>query len=296
MGIPAWALLFSALPAPSSINPSTGTGYHVTITGYGRNGTGLNGDTGGIDYRRRVAENYLGALASLSDVDMFLYGDTSRTLNQNLYMTDLDDPRRGTASASRFDFNLFKDNALPNEGITAGGDSGGPLILDRTFSKPVVIGVLSGGTRYYAAQPSSSFGTTSFYQPLYLYWDYIVASNPYRYVSAKAGDAKWSDATHWQTELDPSYQIIQDGKLVNGVPTTAGQGRPDRAAISDSYASKPRAARSARTSPPASITRMAWRSIAIRSPPAPPPSRGRRRRLPTGCRGRATSFRTTPIR
>lgn len=224
VGIPAWALLFSALPAPSSINPSTGTGYHVTITGYGRNGTGLNGDTGGIDYRRRVAENYLGALASLSDVDMFLYGDTSRTLNQNLYMTDLDDPRRGTASASRFDFNLFKDNALPNEGITAGGDSGGPLILDRTFSKPVVIGVLSGGTRYYAAQPSSSFGTTSFYQPLYLYWDYIVASNPYRYVSAKAGDAKWSDATHWQTELDPSYQIIQDGKLVNGVPTTAGQG------------------------------------------------------------------------
>lgn len=224
VGIPAWALLFSALPAPSSINNATGTGYHVVITGYGRNGTGLNGDTGGIDYRRRVAENYLGALTSLSDVDLFLYGDTARTLNQNLYMTDLDDPRRGTASASRFDFNLFKDNALPNEGITAGGDSGGPLILDKTYSKPVVLGVLSGGTRYYAAQPSSSYGTTSFYQPLYLYWDYIVASNPYRYVSAKAGDAKWTDATHWQTELDPSYQVIQNGKLVNGVPTTAGQG------------------------------------------------------------------------
>ncbi|MGT2515731.1 hypothetical protein ACVOMT_17175 [Sphingomonas panni] len=102
--------------------------------------------------------------------------------------------------------------------------SGGPLILDKTFSKPVVLGVLSGGTRYYAAQPSSSYGTSSFYQPLYLYWDYIVASNPYRYVSAKAGDAKWTDATHWQTELDPSYQVIQNGKLVNGVPTTAGQG------------------------------------------------------------------------
>ncbi len=224
VGIPAWALLFSALPAPSSINAATGTGYHVVITGYGRNGVGLNGDTGGIDYRRRVAENYLGALTSLSDVDLFLYGDSGRTLNQNLYMTDLDDPRRGTSSASPFDFNLFKDNALPSEGITAGGDSGGPLILDRQYSKPVVLGVLSGGTRYYNAQPSSSYGTTSFYQPLYLYWDYIVAANPYRYVSAKAGDAKWTDATHWQTELDPSYQVLQGDKLVNGVPTTAGQG------------------------------------------------------------------------
>lgn len=224
VGIPAWALLFSALPAPSSINSASGTGYHVVITGYGRNGTGLNGDTGGVDFRRRVAENYLGALTSLNDVDSFLFGTSTRGLDQNLYMTDLDDPRRGTASASRFDFNLFKDNALPNEGITAGGDSGGPLILDKTYSKPVVIGVLSGGTRYFNAQPSSSYGTTSFYQPLYLYWDYIVAANPYRYVSAKAGDGKWTDATHWQTELDPSYQIIQNGQLVNGVPTTAGQG------------------------------------------------------------------------
>jgi uncharacterized protein YhjY with autotransporter beta-barrel domain len=224
VGIPAWALLFSALPAPSAINASTGTGYHVTITGYGRNGTGLNGDSGGIDYRRRVAENYLGALASLSDVDDFLYGSSERSLNQNLYMTDLDDPRRGTASASPFDFNLFRDNALLGEGTTAGGDSGGPLILDRTYSKPVVLGVLSGGSRYYTAQPSSSYGTTSFYQPLYLYWDYIVSANPYRYVSAKPGDAKWSDASHWQTDLDPNYQISANGNLINGVPTTAGLG------------------------------------------------------------------------
>ncbi len=32
-GIPTWALLFSALPAPAAIDPTTGTGYHVTLTG-----------------------------------------------------------------------------------------------------------------------------------------------------------------------------------------------------------------------------------------------------------------------
>ncbi|MFX8281873.1 hypothetical protein ABTL36_19420, partial [Acinetobacter baumannii] len=80
-----------------------------------------------------------------------------------------------------FDFNIFKDNALSGEGITGPGDSGGPLILDRTYAKQLVIAVLSGGTRYFSAQPSGSYGTSAFYQPLYLYWDYIAAANPYRY-------------------------------------------------------------------------------------------------------------------
>src|SRR4051812_6848555 len=39
--VPTWALLFSALPAvPITAN---GTGYHVTIDGYGNNGTGTTG-------------------------------------------------------------------------------------------------------------------------------------------------------------------------------------------------------------------------------------------------------------
>ncbi|MGA1798032.1 autotransporter domain-containing protein [Sphingomonas sp. 4RDLI-65] len=223
--VPTWALLLSALPAPATINAATGTGYHVTITGYGRNGQGgtLTGDTNGIDYRRRIAENTIGILGSFDDRDAFLFGSTSG-LPQNLYQLDFDDPRRGTAAASPYDFNLFKDNALPNEGTTAGGDSGGPLILDRTFAKQVVIGVLSGGSRFYAAQPFGAYGTESFYQPLYLFSDYITANNPYRYAQTKAGDGSWTDASHWVTALDPNYQIIVDGKLVNGVPTTTGAG------------------------------------------------------------------------
>ncbi|WP_343528382.1 autotransporter domain-containing protein [Sphingomonas sp.] len=222
-GIPTWALLFSALPAPASIDAATGTGYHVTVTGYGRNGVGDNGDSNGIDYRRRIAENYIGLLGSLDDRNLWLFGQGAN-LPQNLYQIDFDDPRRGTASASRFDFNLFRDNALPNEGTTAGGDSGGPLILDKSFARQVVIGVLSGGSRFYNAQLSSSYGTSSFYQPLYLFWDYIAANNPYRYVTARSGDGAWEDGAHWVTTTDPAYQIIQNGQLVNGVPTSPGLG------------------------------------------------------------------------
>ncbi|MES2034565.1 MAG: autotransporter domain-containing protein [Pseudomonadota bacterium] len=223
-GIPTWSMLFSALPATPG--GAEGTGYHVVLSGYGNNGSAETGSTGGIDYRRRLAENMLGGLASIDDFEAFLFGGASGVLPQNVYWIDFDDPRRGTAEASPFDFNAWRDNATPNEGITASGDSGGPLILDDTFDKPVIIGTLSGGyTRFFNGQPPNGYGTASFYQPLYLYWDWIAANNPYRYVSALAGDGAWTDPTHWVSELDPNYQIIgPDGQLVNGVPTEPGEG------------------------------------------------------------------------
>lgn len=222
--IPTWALLFSPLPVPTS-SGANGTGYHVNLVGYGNNGTGTSGSSGGVDFRRRAAENILGGLLSLGDFEQFLFGSqgTDNTTNPyNLYWIDFDDPRRGTQTASPFDFNAFRDNAQPNEGITASGDSGGPLILDRTYARQVVIGVLSGGyTRFFNGQPANGFGTASFYQPLYLYWDWIAANNPYRYVSSLAGDGNWTDANHWVSNTDPNYFIIgPNNTLVNGVPTT----------------------------------------------------------------------------
>ena len=221
--IPTWALLFSALPAPATIG-AAGTGYHVVITGYGNNGTGITGANGGIDFRRRIAENTLGALTSLDTFQNFIFGTPRGPLPQNLYWIDFDDPRRGTPTASPFDFNSFRDNALPNEGGTAPGDSGGPLILDRTFARQVILGVLSGGfSRFFTGQVSNGYGSNSFYQPLYLYWDYIAANNPYRYVTALAGDGNWTDPSRWVTSLDPNYQIIgPNGQLINGVPNNPG--------------------------------------------------------------------------
>ena len=218
--VPTWTMLFSALPAPDAISDTTGTGYHVTVTGYGRSGSGTTGNSYGIDFRRKTAENFLGMLGSLDDVDTFLFGGGGG-YTQNLYQTDFDDPER----ENPFDFNAFKDDALPNEGNTAGGDSGGPLILDQSFDEKTILGVLSGGSRYFFEQPESSYGGTSFYQPLYLFWDWIAQNNPYRYATAKSGDGKWSDPDHWVTALDPNYRIIDsNGALVNGVPSSPGAG------------------------------------------------------------------------
>lgn len=230
--IPTWALLFSPLPTPATIDPARGTGYHVTITGYGRSGNGTAGATQGVDFRRRAAENMLGALASLDDRNDFLFGPAAPgtpPLGQNLYNLDFDDPRRGTAGANQFDINIHRDDALPGEGTTAGGDSGGPLILTASrntlSTKNLQIGVLSGGSRFFGPQAFSSYGTTSFYQPLYLYWDYIAATNPYRYVTANAGNGNWEDATRWVTTLDPNYNVINaSGQVVNGIPTGLGLG------------------------------------------------------------------------
>ena len=225
--VPTWAILLSQLPAPDAIDPTTGTGYHVTIAGYGNNGVGDTGEIGGIDFRRRVAENYIGLLGSLDDLDGFLSGDPTSApdgLPQNLFQLDFDDPARGTLNANIYDFNVFKDDALPNEGITGEGDSGGPLILDDTYSKKLVIAVLSGSDRFFASQPPGSYGTTSFYQPLYLFWDWIAANNNYHYVGAKAGDGNWSDPSHWVTNIDPNYMTIENGQLVNGVPQYLGDG------------------------------------------------------------------------
>ncbi len=222
-GVPTWALLFSPLPTPGAIDPATGTGYHVNIGGYGSFGTGTTGAASSGNFRRRAAENMLGALVSLNTRNEFLFGTAgSPSRPQQLYFLDFDDPARGTATANTRDFNGFRDNALPREGLTGPGDSGGPLILDRAFSKQVVIGVLSGGSTFFGGQPGGSYGTQSFYQPLFLYWDWIVANNPYRYVTAVAGNRNWEDGAAWVTELDPNYQIITGGQLVNGLPTHLG--------------------------------------------------------------------------
>ncbi|WP_343519306.1 autotransporter domain-containing protein [Sphingomonas sp.] len=221
--IPTWALLFSPLPTPGSINTATGTGYHVEMQGYGSFGTGTTGQASGSDFRRRAAENMLGALVSINNRNEFLFGTAgSPSRPQALYFLDFDDPRRGQAGADPEDFNGFRDNALPREGLTGPGDSGGPLILDRAFSKPLVIGTLSGGSTFFGGQPGGSYGTQSFYQPLFLYWDWIVANSPYRYVTAAAGNKNWEDQTAWLTELDPNFNIILNGQLVNGLPTNLG--------------------------------------------------------------------------
>jgi len=214
-GVPTWALLFSPLDGPT----------HVTVNGYGASGTGAAGANFGIDFRRRAAENMLDVLGSLADRNDFLFGGTNGN-PQNLYQLDFDSPAGEAAydpSQGRYDFDVFNGAALPREGIAAGGDSGGPLIVDERFDRPVVAGVLSGSSRFFGGQPFSSYGSTSFYQPLFMFWESIVANNPYVYATTKGGYGEWTDPRHWVQAMDPAYQVIVDGKLVNALP---GFGEP----------------------------------------------------------------------
>lgn len=224
--IPTWAILFSALPDPGAIDSVTGTGYHVNQTGYGATGNALAGAVEGIDFRRRLVENYLGALASLNDLGEPLVGPEpfGADFPQNLYWADFDSEEDASGNRTAFsDFNWLRDEALPNEGTTAGGDSGGPLVLDAAnnaiTSENLVLGVLSGGAGFLGG--SDQLGSASFYQPLFQFWDYIAANNAYHYVSANAANGNWEDASHWTSLLDPNYRIIDDsGAIVNGIPTT----------------------------------------------------------------------------
>ncbi|MEO0441725.1 MAG: autotransporter domain-containing protein [Pseudomonadota bacterium] len=222
--IPTWTLLFTPLEGET----------HVTINGYGSRGIGSEGPIG-IDFRRRVAENMLSSLSSLNERNEFLFGPGDYGLPQSLYSLDFDSPAGEEVFDSTnglFDFDLFDGPALEREGTTAGGDSGGPLIVDEEFDIPVVAGVLSGGSRFFGNdpndpntfQPFSSYGTQSFYQPLFMFWEQIVGNNNYVYTSAKAGNRNWENPNHWVQDMDPAYAIEVDGELVNALPGFAEPG------------------------------------------------------------------------
>lgn len=214
-GVPTWTLLFSPLTEET----------HGIVNGYGSRGQGANGADLGIDFRRRIAENMISTLSSLNDRNNWLFGPDDYGLPQSLYQLDFDNPAGQdalnfdpAAGPISYDFDLYDGDALPREGTTAGGDSGGPLIADQAFDRPVVVGVLSGGSRFFGAQPFSSYGTSSFYQPLFMFWDQIVANNSYAYVTARAGDKNWLNPNHWVQTMDPNYAVAVDGNLVNALP------------------------------------------------------------------------------
>ncbi len=218
-GVPTWTMLFSPLTAET----------HGVINGYGARGLGPDGSNLGIDFRRRIAENMISSASSLNDRNNFLFGPDEYGLPQTLYNTDFDSPAGQDAFDSNngaFDFDLYDGAALPREGTTAGGDSGSALVADELFDTPVITAVLSGGSRFFGNDPSdpltfqpfSSYGTQSFYQPLYLFWDEIVANNSYVYASSRAGKRDWMNPNHWVQDMDPNYGISVDGELVNALP------------------------------------------------------------------------------
>jgi len=250
--LPTYGMLFS--PIPEDV---FNEGVLVNQIGYGTFHPGSDTSVGNINGRRRAGENMLGLMASQSDFFQALAnnegaGSTAPGDNQLLYWTDFDLPgRTGTCArvnlgptgedsifcddntpgdGVRLDddtvilpgpsIDYFPGDALPNEVATGGGDSGGPLMAMNLFNNPLLLGVLSGGfVDGFFHSSGQSYGEVSYYNPLFTYYQWISENNPYKYVSALAGDGMWSDPDHWIQGLDPNYFIYnEDGEIVNGLP------------------------------------------------------------------------------
>ena len=251
--LPTYGMLFS--PIPTDVFDA---GVLVNQIGYGTFHPGST-DVGGINGLRRAGENMLGLMGSQNDffnalAQNGLY-NAPPTSNQSLYWTDFDQPgRTGTCVRGPDPFLLgatnsivcddnngfdggfidgdtlilpgpsidyFPGDALPNEVATAGGDSGGPLMAMNIHDNPLILGVLSGGfvPGFFHAS-GQTYGEVSYYNPLFNFHQFIAENNPYKYVSAVAGDGNWSDATHWVQTMDPNYFIYNgSGEIVNGLPT-----------------------------------------------------------------------------
>jgi uncharacterized protein with beta-barrel porin domain len=216
---------------------------HVVQAGYGTFGTGSTGEQG-IGFRRLVGENMLGMIGSNADyIDGVLpfYAPSAEigVETQTVYWTDFDSPVRTPADMEDcvftgdsiecdtlegvFALDYFGGDALPGEAGTAPGDSGGPLIADQIHGNPLLTAVLSGGYDFFGL--GTVYGDVSFYNPLFLFHQFIVQNSPYKYVAATSGDGDWFDPNHWIQTLDPGFFVYDSsGNIVNGVPTGDEEG------------------------------------------------------------------------
>lgn len=253
--LPTYGMLFSPITESA----------HAALVGYGGTGDGTNGDYLGIDFKRRAGENMVDGLFSQNDFIAGVFNVPGASFEdvsaeQLLYHLDFDRPDRDPNDCARGEFfgfgngndvvcntppfgasitwdntsaisvsdqvDWYPGDALPGEAGTAGGDSGGGLFLDEIYDTPLIAGVLSGGWTPGIFSPAGGYGDVSYYNPLFVYRDWIQENNPYVYASARTDSyGYWSDPHHWVQGLDPNYYYIdENGVIQNGVPSEGEPG------------------------------------------------------------------------
>ena len=133
------AILTLASAAPGGVGPlafASGVtiGDTVDTVGFGLNGEGNVGHGGSWDGKRWAAENTLDQFGTAACTTEGFCTGGSVAGSANILNTDFDD---GSAANNL----LGNATMLTNEGTTAGGDSGGPLLING-----LIAGVLTGGT------------------------------------------------------------------------------------------------------------------------------------------------------
>lgn len=258
--LPTYGMLFSPLDGPTH---AALAGYGATGTGSAGPNLGIDFKRRAGENMIDGLYSQNDFVAGVFNVPGASFGDPSA--EQLLYHIDFDRPDRNPGDCARGEFfglgfgndivcntppfgasqpltwdgtsailtgdhiDWYPGDALPNEVGTAGGDSGSALFADQIFSRPLITGVLSGGWQVGFFSPNGGYGDVSYYNPLFLFRDWIQANNPYVYASAKHGNGRWSDPDHWKQGLDPNYFIIdKHGNVKNGVP-----GDPEPGSMAD---------------------------------------------------------------
>ena len=166
-------------PAPAGVTPlRIGFGSAVGLTaetvGFGFSGIGSTGTTIGFDGKRKAAENVIDWYgAAIGGVG-----------GANIFNTDFDSGSSNTLSSVG-----SSPTPLAHEGTTAGGDSGGPLLIDGK-----VFGVLSSGST-----SGSGYGDISWWTDAGAQFSFIKAAAPdakFGVVPTVASDASFSDSAN----------------------------------------------------------------------------------------------------
>jgi hypothetical protein len=164
-------LTFTPTAATNAITPfslfdgsSSLLGATVDMFGFGFNGLGSVGHGGTADGLQWGAENVLDAIGPAFNFSGAAIGGTADILN-----TDFDD---GSPGANVLSTQGSSATPLTNEGTTAPGDSGGPLI-----ASGLIAGALSGGTT-----ATSVFGDVS-------WWTSTFSSAAQAFITAATGGA-----------------------------------------------------------------------------------------------------------
>lgn len=134
-------------------------GQEAQLVGFGLYGVGDGSGLSDSGTTRRAGANvidYYGKAAQSND--------TLRNNSANIFSTDFDD---NTPATNELAFLGSDENPLSQESTTAGGDSGGPLLV-QSGGDWVVAGVLSGGTT-----PGSVYGDISYWTGVGPYQDFI---------------------------------------------------------------------------------------------------------------------------
>jgi len=132
------AILTLSEAAPIGFNPLPflpfdPTGLTADTVGFGYNGLGSTGHGNSRDGKRWAAENVIDSFgAARASGGGAIFGSA------NILNTDFDDGTTGNNTLSGIGSSA---TPLTNEGTTAPGDSGGPLLVNGA-----IVGVLSGGT------------------------------------------------------------------------------------------------------------------------------------------------------